>query len=97
MPTPRRFYEHMLLRLPAGSFRRIDAARATNQDRATFIRHAVEMALRQVTGDGAQQPVGNPVAAVPKQAEPADPATYAHLPVVEWPEAAYQAWLRRRR
>ncbi len=47
MPPVKRFLEHMVARLPAGTFARIAAVLRTEEDRADFVRHAVEHELRR--------------------------------------------------
>jgi hypothetical protein len=52
---PRRFVERMVLRLPAGSFARISAVLRNGEDRASFVRAAVEAALQDHPTDAVVQ------------------------------------------
>src|SRR5262249_36094832 len=77
MAKPSRYPEHMLLRCPPGTFARVDALLADGQDRASFIRSAIESAIRQRRSEPATaQP--EPAAEVGQQQHATVPA---ELPV----------------
>jgi hypothetical protein len=47
MPRVKKFFERMLMRFPTGTIERIDAVLAPTEDRAEFVRAAVERELKR--------------------------------------------------
>ena len=47
MPRIKKYFEHMVARLLEGTFARIDAVLAPTEDRAEFVRAAVERELKR--------------------------------------------------
>jgi len=62
MARPKKFVEDMVARFPEGTFARIDAALSSGEDRADFVREAVEQLLgRRKRATRKQRPAIKPV------------------------------------
>jgi hypothetical protein len=62
MPRVKKFFDRMLVWLPKGTFARIDAVLGPTEDRADFVRGAVEHALKRRERGAAADPLAKHLA-----------------------------------